>query len=95
MENAYIVGHVTVKDSEKWEEYRSKVSATLEPWGGELVFRGNLSLVLSGDHAHRSAVVIRFPDLQSLTDWHASSQYQALIPLRQEAAEIDLLAYEE
>jgi uncharacterized protein (DUF1330 family) len=95
MANAYIVGHVTVKDSEKWQEYRSKVPATLEPWGGELLFRGNLSLVLSGDHAHSSAVAIRFPDLQSLTDWYSSEKYQSLIPLRQKAAEMDLLAYEE
>jgi uncharacterized protein (DUF1330 family) len=90
MSNAYIIGHVTVKDGEKWQEYCSKVPATLEPWGGELVFRGNLSLVLSGNNT-----VIRFPDLQSLTDWHSSTQYQALVALREEAADVDLIAYEE
>jgi uncharacterized protein (DUF1330 family) len=95
MANAYIIGHITVKDSAKWQEYRSKVPATLEPWGGELIFRGNLSVILSGNHTHSSAVVIRFPDLQSITDWHASPEYQSLVPLRREAAEIDLIAYEE
>ncbi len=95
MNNAYIIGHITVIDQEKWMDYRSKVPATLEPWGGELVFRGGLSSVLSGNHKHSDTVVIRFPDLQSLTNWHSSPQYQSLIPLRQEAAEIDLLAYEE
>jgi len=73
-------------------EYRSKVPATLEPWGGELVFRGGLSSVLSGNHKHSDTVVIRFPDLQALTNWHSSQQYQSLIHLRLEAAEIDLLA---
>ncbi len=95
MKNAYLIGQITIIDADKWEEYRSQVPATLEPWGGQLVFRGNLSAVLSGEHKHSDAVVIRFPDLKALTDWHSSPQYQSLIPLRQEAAEIDLLAYEE
>ena len=95
MKNAYVIGHVTVKDSEKWTEYRNKVPATLEPWNAELVFRGSLSSVLSGDHKHSDTVVIRFPNTQAIEDWHSSAQYQLLIPLRKEAAEIDLLAYED
>ncbi len=95
MKNAYIIGHITIKDIEKWSEYRNKVPATLEPWGGELVFRGNLSAVLSGNHKHSDTVVIRFPNLQALNNWHSSPQYQLLISIRKEAAEIDLLAYEE
>ncbi|MEW8030019.1 MAG: DUF1330 domain-containing protein [Candidatus Thiodiazotropha sp.] len=95
MANAYIIGHITVHDSDKWLEYRSKVPATLETWGGELVFRGKLSSVLSGSHNHSDTVVIRFSDLKALTGWHASPEYQSLIPLRQEAAEMDLLVFEE
>ncbi len=95
MKNAYLIGHLTVKNVEKWSEYRSKVPSTLAPWGGELVFRGNLASVLSGSHNHSDTVVIRFPNMQSLNDWHASPEYQSLIPIRQEAAEMDLLAFEE
>lgn len=95
MKNAYIIGHITVKDAKKWSEYRSKVPATLGPWGGELVFRGHLRAVLSGTHPRSDTVVIRFPDLQALTAWNSSAEYQALIPLRQQAADMDLLAYEE
>lgn len=95
MNKAYVIGHITVKNMEKWSEYRSKVPDTLEPWGGELVFRGKLSSVLSGGHKHSDTVVICFPNLQALTNWHSSPQYQSLIPIRQEAADIDLLAYEE
>ena len=95
MTNAYVIGHITVKDESKWMEYRSKVPATLEPWGGELVFRSKLSSVLSGNHKHTDTVVISFPSLYALVSWHSSPQYQALVPLRQEAADIDLLSYEE
>lgn len=95
MANAYIIGHITVKDEKKWLEYRSLLPATLGPWGVELIFRGKLSSVLSGDHRHTDTVVIRFPDLQALNDWHSSPQYQAIIPIRQEAADVDLIAYED
>jgi len=95
MTNAFAIGHITVKDKKKWLEYRNKLPATLEPWGAELMFRGKLSSVLSGDHGHTDTVVIRFPDLQALNGWHSSPQYQSLISIRQEAAEVVLLAYEE
>lgn len=95
MKSAYVIGHITVKNEDKWAEYRNKVPATLEPWGAELVFRGKLCSVLSGNHTHTDTVVIRFPDLKALTSWYSSPEYQSLIPLRQIAAEIDLLSYEE
>ena len=95
MKNAYVIGHITVKDEEKWAEYRSKVPATLNPWGAELVLRGKLCSVLSGNHAHTDTVVIRFPYLGSLKSWYFSPEYQSLIPLRQEAAEMELLSYED
>ncbi|MBF0266410.1 MAG: DUF1330 domain-containing protein [Gammaproteobacteria bacterium] len=94
MANTYLVGHITVKDKEKWQEYRSKVSATIEKFGGELVFRGSLDSVLSGSHKHQDTVVIKFPNMQSLNDWYNSPQYQSIIPIRDEAAIMDLLTYE-
>lgn len=95
MGNAYVIGHITVKDAEKWEAYRRGVPATLEPWGAELVFRGKGATVLAGEHAHADVVVIRFPDRKAVDGWHASAAYQALIPLRQQAADVVLITYEE
>jgi len=95
MKNAYVIGHVTVKNQEKWTEYRNKVPATLKAWGAELVFRGKLSSVLSGSHDHADTVVIRFPNLEAVNSWYSSPEYQSLIPIRKEAAEMDLLSYEE
>ena len=54
MGNAFVIGHITVKDAEKWDEYRNYVPATLKPWGVELVFRGKLVSILTGETcAHR------------------------------------------
>ena len=91
---AYVIGHITVKNAEKWAEYRGKVPATLAPWGAELMFRGSRLAVWSGEHAHADTVVIRFPDAEAAAGWFSSPAYQALIPLREEAADVVLIAYQ-
>ena len=90
---AYVIGHITVKDPKKWDEYRSRVPETLAPWGAELVLRGTLTAVLAGQHPHSDTVVIRFPDADAVNNWYASARYQSLIPLRSEAADLVLLHY--
>ena len=94
MSAAYVVGHLTVTNAEKWAEYRNQVPATLVPWGAELVLRGNRVAILAGEHPHSDIVVIRFPDKEAVDSWHSSPVYQALIPLRQQAAEMVLICYE-
>ena len=93
--SAYVIGHVTVKDAAKWAEYRQQVPDTLLPWGAQIVFRGRLVAVLSGKHDHTDTVVIQFPDQESVRGWHDSAAYQALIPLRSEAADLILISYDE
>lgn len=91
---AYVIGQITVRDEALWAEYRSRVPETLVPWRGELVFRGKQALALAGQCLHPDVVVIRFPTLGSVNDWYRSPAYQALIPLREQAADMVLLVYE-
>jgi uncharacterized protein (DUF1330 family) len=90
---AYVIGHITVKNPEKWAEYRNKVPATLAEWGAEVVFRGKKVDVFSGVHEHIDTVVIRFPNVVAARNWYNSSAYQALIPLREQAADMVLVGY--
>lgn len=92
---AYVIGHITVKDAAKWAEYRTRVPATLAPWKAELVFRGERVAVLGGEHRHRDTVVIRFPSVEAVDAWYQSDAYQALIPLRLAAADVDLISFAE
>ena len=91
--SACVIGHITVKDAEKWAQYRAQVPATLAPWGAELLFRGKVDAVLAGEHAHTDTVVIRFPDVATVDAWYASPAYQALIPLRRQAADLVLISF--
>ncbi len=94
MSLAYVVGQMTVKHPEKWAQYRSQVLGTLLPFGGELVFRGEHVQSFSGVNPHPDIVVIRFPSVDDARGWHACPAYQALIPLRLEAADVVLTTYE-
>ena len=94
MPAAYLVGHITIKDVEKWVTYRDQVPATLLPWHAEVTFRGTRAATFSGELPYTDIVVIRFPDKEAIDNWHASPAYQALIPLREQAADVLLLSYE-
>ena len=91
--SACVIGHITIRDVDKWAQYRAKVPATLAPWDAELLFRGQLSTILSGVHAATDTVVIRFPDVAAVDGWYQSAAYQALIPLREQAADVTLLSF--
>ncbi len=93
MAEVYLVGHISVKEADKWQSYRRQVPATLAPWQAELIFRGEKLTLLAGENPYDDIVVIRFPTQEALQGWHASPAYQALIPLRQEAAEVVLTVY--
>ncbi|MGA8832251.1 MAG: DUF1330 domain-containing protein [Desulfomonilaceae bacterium] len=92
---AFLIGHMTIKDTDKWAQYRKQVPDTLGPWGAKLIFRGQRSRVLAGEHHHTDTVVIQFPSQDALNGWYTSNAYQALIPLRSEAAEMVLVSYDE
>lgn len=88
---AWVIGHIRVRDASKWDRYRAAVPATLPPFGGSVLLRGTVTDVLDGRHEQTDAVVLAFPDLASARGWHASDAYQRLIPLRREAAEVELV----
>lgn len=91
---AYVIGRIAIRDAQKWAAYRSQVPATLKPWDAEVVFRGKPFAVFSGADDHSDVVVIRFADAKAVREWFLSPAYQALIPLREQAAEVVLTAYE-
>ena len=91
---AYLIGHITVKDPLLWRTYVDGVQKSLIPFAAEVVFRGKRATVLAGEHHHQNAVVIKFADQTILQNWYASPAYQALIPIRDQAADGVLISYD-
>ena len=92
---AFFMSTLTVKDAEKFQEYAGKAAQTFAAFDGELVIRGKAGDTLVGSSDHQAAAVVRFPDMNALKAWYQSPDYQALIPLRDTAAEMTLVTYEE
>ena len=90
---AYLVGHITVKNNELWQEYMAGVQESLAPFDSKVVFRGQLTRILAGDHEHDHVVVLEFPDQFTLDNWYGSEKYQSLIPLRDKAANVVIMTY--
>jgi uncharacterized protein (DUF1330 family) len=91
---AYLVGHITIKDTSQWEIYMEGVRKSLLPYSAEVIFRGTLHKVLTGEHSRQNTVVIKFSDQATLQDWYNSKGYQELIPIRDRAADVTIISYD-
>jgi len=91
--SAYLIGHISVKNSELWQQYVAGVRESLSSFESRIIFRGQLVSVLAGEHEHDLVVVIEFPDYSTLNDWYYSEKYQSLIALREEAANVVITTY--
>jgi uncharacterized protein (DUF1330 family) len=90
---ACIVGRIRIKDAERWALYRAGVPATIAPFGGVVVARGGDPRPLAGEAPETAMVVIRFPSRDAIDAWYASEAYQALIPLREAAADVTITSF--
>jgi uncharacterized protein (DUF1330 family) len=93
--SAFVVAHVIIKNPEKFQAYAGGASATIAEHGGELMLRGQANSVLSGEHGHKAIAVIKFPNKEANNKWFNSPAYQALIPNRDEGADVVLVSYDE
>ena len=91
---AYLIGHVTIKNDNLWQEYVAGVAESLLPYESKIVFRGKLISVLAGEHQHDQVVVIEFQDSATLENWYRSEKYQSIIPIRDRAANVSITSYQ-
>lgn len=90
---ALFVALVSVNDPERFLEYAGKAKETITAHGGEIQIRAQAESALTGELNHKSLAVIGFPDMNTLTKWYDSPEYQALIPLRDQASKMDITTY--
>ncbi|HKU06140.1 MAG TPA: DUF1330 domain-containing protein [Bradyrhizobium sp.] len=79
---AYVVATETAHDEAMFAEYRKRVPATVEAFGGRFVARGGELTVLEGEWLHSRTVMIEFPSREAAEGWYKSADYQKIIDLR-------------
>lgn len=92
---AYFIAHGTVKDQAKLQQYINSSAPYVAAAGGELVCTGNVHAVLVGAHDHQRVTVFKFPDIAAARAWFDTDGYQALKPLRTDAADFTFLIFED
>lgn len=94
---AFLTGHIRIRDAHKWNEYLSRVDATVVAHGGEILLRALQHEIINNesgfDQSFDRLVVLRFVDMASLKRWYESPDYQVLKSLRHEAARVTVVTY--
>ena len=88
---AYVIGDIEVTDPAAFKEYRNRVGATVEQYGGRFMVRGGRVNPKEGDWQPRLLVMLEFPSLEHAERWYNSPEYKPLIAIREEAARTQLL----
>jgi uncharacterized protein (DUF1330 family) len=94
MMSAYILASIEITDPAVYEEYRRRVPAIIEAYGGRYLARGGAVERLEGDAPLNRLVILEFPDMARLKAFYNSAEYQLLLAIRQRAARSNLLAIE-
>lgn len=98
-ENSGLVGDgvlavgIHVQDSDRFSTYFSQAGPTVQAAGGALQYRGANAQVLYGENPYPVVALFRFRDSADIMAWYNSPEYQALIPLRLQAADMVFTAY--
>ena len=92
--SAYLFANVEVTDAAGYEQYRQRISATIEAFGGRYLVRGGATEVLEGAFTPRRLVILEFPDMAQLRAWYQSPEYQPLSELRKKTTTSTLVAIE-
>lgn len=92
--SAFFVATGTVKNGKLMQQYATAASSTLQPFDAKLLARGKFAGTLYGQLEHDMIGIIEFPTMQALESWYNSPAYQAIIPLRDSAADMVFAKYE-
>jgi uncharacterized protein (DUF1330 family) len=73
---AYVIADLDIQDATGFEEYRRRVPATIERYGGRYLVRGGAHEVVEGEWQPRRLVVLEFPSMAAARRWYDSEEYR-------------------
>lgn len=88
---AYAVAHMRQAGmGPQLVEYLQRIDATLAPFSGRfLVHGGDIEVIENTWPGH--LIIIEFPDRQHVCGWYNSAAYQAILSLRTDNSEADVI----
>jgi uncharacterized protein (DUF1330 family) len=89
---AYIIGRVTVTDTDQYAQYMQATPAVIAKFGGKFIARGGEKVTLEGETETARVVIIEFPSMELAQAFFHSPEYQQAKLLREGAAEAQFIA---
>jgi len=83
---AYVIVDIEVHDAALYDDYRKRVPATIEKYGGKFLVRGGQFEQLEGSWQPTRLVLLEFPSMEQAKRWYDSEEYRALRALRSRTA---------
>lgn len=91
---AFYIARVKVKNEEKLQDYSSKAMEIFSGFQGEIISKGQLQKNDQQSQDHDFAVVMQFPTLEKLNQAINSDEYQAILPIRNAGADVNISIYQ-
>jgi uncharacterized protein (DUF1330 family) len=89
----YAIALVKIKNSEKMGEYLKYASPLIAEYQGEIVSKGKVVSVFNGNADYDMVAIAEFPTSEAIDGFYNSSEYQAIIPLRDAAADVTFFTF--
>lgn len=89
--SVYFIANIRIFNEREYEEYLKGADEAFKASGGEYLAVDESPEVLEGGWDYTKAVIIRFPDEETLKKWYESPAYQNILRHRLAAAECDTI----
>jgi uncharacterized protein (DUF1330 family) len=91
---AYVIVDIDIQDVALYGEYRKRVPATIEKYGGKFLVRGGRFEQLEGSWQPTRLVLLEFPSMEQAKRWYDSEEYREPKALRLKASKANLIFVE-
>ncbi len=91
---AYVIADIEITDPEGFAQYRERVPATIEKFGGRYLTRGGAVEVLEGAWSPNRCVIVEFPSMAQMKAWWNAPEYLPLRALRERTTNSNLIVVE-
>jgi len=82
----YLVGHIAIRDRERYGQYEAGFMPILQQYGGRLVAVNDAPETLEGEADGRRLVILSFQDRAAALAWGSSPEYQEIARHRHAAS---------
>lgn len=92
--SVFVISFIDVKDHELYKKYTALAPDSIEKYGGRYIVRNGTKYPLEGSVPNRRFVVLEFPSVERVHEWHDSPEYKRALELREACSNGDIFVVE-